>query len=405
MGMRINTNIDAFDAQRNLSMIGVQYSASVQKLSSGLRINSAADDAAGLSISEKLKAQVSGLTQAQRNAQDGISMIQTGEGALNETHSMLQRMRELAVQASNGTLTSDDQNAINLELQQLDAQITRSGNQTQFNSMTLLNGSLKTAIGTSSAVSAGMALSSTSISVSSVDVSGAVAGHTFSISNSGASVTLKDTTTGDSQTLTVGADTTAGESLNFSALGIKINLAGSAGGSGASIAADLNSAGSITTAASNSVTAGAVNFQVGANANQSLTVAFGDMRSTAIGKTGAANGNYASLDAAVNDFSNQQANNNVQGWANNLISSIDQSITDVSNQRANFGAFQNTLQHTINNLGVAQENLSASESRIRDTDMAAEMVNFTKLGILQQAGQSILSQANQAPQQVLQLLR
>ena len=401
MGMRINTNIDAFDAQRNLSMIGVQYSASVQKLSSGLRINSAADDAAGLSISEKLRAQVNGLTQAQRNAQDGISMIQTGEGALNETHSMLQRMRELAVQASNGTLTSDDQSAINLELQQLDAQITRSGNQTQFNSMTLLNGSLKTAIGTSSSVSAGMTLSSTSISVSTVDVSGAVAGHTFSITASGANVTLKDTTTGASQTLTVGTDTTAGETLNFAALGIKLSLAGSAGGSGASIAADLQTAGSIATAASNSVTTGAVNFQVGANSNQALTVSFGDMRATAIGKTST----YGSLDAAVNDFSNAQANNTVQTWANNLINSIDQSITDVSNQRANFGAFQNTLQHTINNLGVAQENLSASESRIRDTDMAAEMVNFTKLGILQQAGQSILSQANQAPQQVLQLLR
>jgi flagellin len=401
MGMRINTNIDAFDAQRNLSMIGVQYSASVQKLSSGLRINSAADDAAGLSISEKLRAQVAGLTQAQRNAQDGISMIQTGEGALNETHSMLQRMRELAVQASNGTLTSDDQNAINLELQQLDAQITRSGNQTQFNSMTLLNGSLETTMGTGSAVSAGMSLTTAGVSVSSVDVSGAVAGHTFSITNNGADVTLKDTTTGASQTLTVGADTAAGESLNFAALGIKINVSGSAAATGAEIAADLNTAGSLKTAASNSVTAGAVNFQVGANSNQSITVAFGDMRATALGKTSV----YGSLDAAVNDFSNQQANNNVQTWANNLINSIDQSITDVSNQRANFGAFQNTLQHTINNLGVAQENLSASESRIRDTDMAAEMVNFTKLGILQQAGQSILSQANQAPQQVLQLLR
>src|ERR1051326_3721114 len=163
MGMRINTNIEAFDAQRNLSITAASYAKSVQKLSSGLRINTAADDAAGLSISEKLRAQVRGLAQAQRNAQDGISMIQTGEGAMNETASMLQRMRELAVQASNGTLTSDDQSAINLELQQLDAQITRSGNQTQFNSMTLLNGSLKTAIGTSSSVSAGMTLSSTRI--------------------------------------------------------------------------------------------------------------------------------------------------------------------------------------------------------------------------------------------------
>jgi flagellin len=329
-------------------------------------------------------------------------MIQTGEGALNETHAMLQRMRELAVQAANGTLTSDDQNAINLELQQLDAQVTRAGNQTQFNSKTLLNGSLQTALDTStSGISASMSLSGAGVSVSSLDVSGAVAGHTYSVTASGSNVTLTDSTTGASQTLKVADDTASGESLNFSALGIKLSVSGSAGATGASIASDLASAGSIVTQASNSVTAGAVNFQVGANANQSITVAFGDMRATAIGKTST----YASLDAAINDFSNAQANNTVSTWANNLVNSIDQAITDVSNQRANFGAFQNTLQHTINNLGVAQENLSASESRIRDTDMAAEMVNFTKLGILQQAGQSILSQANSAPQQVLQLLR
>src|SRR5207248_9076544 len=144
MGMRINTNIDAFDAQRNLSMIGVQYSASVQKLSSGLRINSAADDAAGLSISEKLRAQVSGLTQAQRNAQDGISMIQTGEGALNETHSMLQRMRELAVQASNDTLSSSDRTSINTELQQLEQEVNGVASRTKFNGQGLLSGSMVT---------------------------------------------------------------------------------------------------------------------------------------------------------------------------------------------------------------------------------------------------------------------
>jgi flagellin len=402
MSMRINTNIDAFDAQRNLSMIGVQYSASVQKLSSGLRINSAADDAAGLSISEKLRAQVNGLSQAQRNAQDGISMIQTGEGALNETHAMLQRMRELAVQLANGTLTSDDQNAVSLEMQQLDGQITRSGNQTQFNSMNLLDGSLTTSLSaTGSSFTAGSVLATAGVVVTNVNVSGAVAGHTFSITASGTSLTLTDAATGAAQTVTVAAETAANPSqtLNFASLGVSLSLSGStANSNAASIAADLGAAGSVLKTASG---AGTVSYQIGANSGQTISVSFADMRATAIGSAGG----YASLDTAVNDFTTQQTAGNMATYASNLIQSIDKAITDVSNQRASFGAYQNTLQHTINNLGVAQENLSASESRIRDTDMASEMVNFTKLGILQQAGQSILTQANSAPQQVLQLLR
>src|SRR4030088_1716076 len=145
MSTRINTNVDAFIAQRNLSMTGLTYSKSVQKLSSGLRINSAADDAAGLAISEKLRAQIRGLGQAQRNAQDGISMIQTGEGAMNETTSMLQRMRELAVQASNDTLSTSDRTSINTELQQLQSEINGIGSRTKFNGLGLLSGSMVTA--------------------------------------------------------------------------------------------------------------------------------------------------------------------------------------------------------------------------------------------------------------------
>src|ERR687888_425383 len=144
MGMRINTNIEAFDAQRNLSITAASYARSVQKLSSGLRINSAADDAAGLSISEKLRAQTRGLAQAQRNSQDGISMIQTGEGALNEVTSMLQRMRELAVQASNDTLSSSDRTSINTELQQLQGEINGVSGRTKFNGQGLLSGSMVT---------------------------------------------------------------------------------------------------------------------------------------------------------------------------------------------------------------------------------------------------------------------
>jgi flagellin len=395
MGMRINTNIDAFDAQRNLSMIGTQYSASVQKLSSGLRINSAADDAAGLSISEKLKAQVSGLSQAQRNAQDGISMIQTGEGALNETHSMLQRMRELAVQAGNGTLSTSDQTAIYQELNQLTQQVDASGNQTQFNSLKLLNGSLTTTVSSGSGVTQGQTLAGGAV-VSTLDVSNATAGHTYSFTASGSNLTLTDTTTNAQQTIAVSNLAGGQENLNFSTLGVNLTLSGTE--NAATIAANLATAATVLTAGT-----GSVQFQVGANATDTLNVAFGDMRSANIGNAGVAG--YASLNAAVASFNTAIGNGTVATSAGNLIKSIDQAISDVSTQRANFGAYQNRLQHTINNLGVAQENLSASESRIRDTDMASEMVNFTKLGILQQAGQSILTQANSAPQQVLQLLR
>src|ERR1043166_783763 len=192
MGMRINTNIDAFDAQRNLSMIGVQYSASVQKLSSGLRINSAADDAAGLSISEKLRAQVNGLTQAQRNAQDGISLIQTAEGALNETHSILQRMRELTVQAANDTLADSDRTAIKSEIGQLSSEIDRIAKSTQFNGKNLLDGSLTATASASnfvvtSAGSLGTMANTASAAASAVTFTGSASegDYTFTVTNAG----------------------------------------------------------------------------------------------------------------------------------------------------------------------------------------------------------------------------
>jgi flagellin len=273
-------------------MTSTAYSASVRKLSSGLRINSAADDAAGLAISQKLTAEVNGLGQAQRNAQDGISLIQTGEGALNETQTILQRMNELAVQASNGTLNSDDQKAIGAELVQLQGAIDDIGNQTQFNGKNLLDG----------------------------------------------------TTT-------------------------------------------------------------SVTLQVGANSGETLSVSLKDMRSTAIGSVASAS--VTSLSAAISTFTTDAASNpaSLATDATNLLNSVQQAIQDVSTQRASFGASQNRLQDTIDNLAVGQENMQASNSRIVDVDMASEMVNFTKLGILSQAGTSILSQANQSSQGVLSLLR
>jgi len=264
MSLMINTNIEAYDAHRNLVNTENSLSKSMQRLSSGLRINSAADDAAGLAISQKLTGQVKGLDQAQRNEQDGVSLVQTAEGSLNEVHAMLQRIRELAVQYSNGTLATSDQGAIQSEVNQLQSEISRIGTTAQFN---------------------GIALFSASTTIS---------------------------------------------------------------------------------------------FQVGANDGEQIGVTTTDM---------------ASL---VGTISLGQSS---------TLSTIDGAINAVSAQRAQFGAVQNRLQYTLDNLSTYQENLSASLSRIRDVDMASEMVNFTKEQILQQAGTSMLAQANSAPQSVLKLLQ
>src|SRR5882762_7042591 len=205
MGTRINTNVEAFNAQRNLALTSASYQKSVEKLSSGLRINRAGDDAAGLSISEKLRAQIKGLGQAQRNAQDGVSLIQTAEGALNETHSILQRMRELAVQASNGTLTTNDQTAISTELTQLGAEIDRIGNTTQFNSKSLLDNGLNTTVSTSSGVLQGQVGASSGAVLSNLNVTNATASHSFQFSGctTTGALTLTDCSTGVAQTVTI----------------------------------------------------------------------------------------------------------------------------------------------------------------------------------------------------------
>ena len=259
MSLRINQNTDAFNSYRNLSVTQGQLSKSLEKLSSGFRINRAADDAAGLAISEGLRSQVGGLKVAVRNAQDGISVAQTAEGALTEVHSMLQRMNDLAVQYNNGTQNTDSQAALQAEFDALTAEIDRVQNTTQFNGVALFNNA-----------SVDFQVGVTPTDVLSVDLSGSV-------------------------------DTTA-------------------------------------------------------------------------------------LDITDN-------------------TTVTDAITATSTLRGNLGAVQNRFEHTINNLNVAVENLSASESRIRDTDMASEMVNFTRANILSQAGTAMLAQANQAPQSVLQLLR
>ena len=269
--MVINHNMSAANALRNTNINQGAANKSMEKLSSGLRINRAGDDAAGLSISEKMRAQIRGLNQASTNSQDGISMLQTAEGALNETQNILQRMRELAVQAANGTNVTEDRSAISSEITQLKAEIDRIAKTTEFNTKNLF---------------------------------------------------------------------------------------------------------------SNGTT---VTFQVGANSNQAITVAFGKMTSSALSVSNVSVSGYTA--------------------ANNAISIINAAIIKVSNQRSTLGAVQNRLEHTIANLDNASENLTAAESRIRDVDMAKEMSEYSKNNVLQQAAQAMLAQANQLPQNVLQLLR
>ena len=286
MGLRIQNNVEAFNAHRQLTGTAAKAAKAMEKLSSGYRINRAADDAAGLAISEKMRSQIGGLAQAQRNAQDGVSLVQTAEGALTEVQSMLQRVRDLKVQYSNGTLDSEDKEAIASEVKQLAVEIDKIRDDTEFNGIKLLDGS---------------------------------------------------------------------------------------GG-----------------------TSGTVSFQVGANTGETVSVTTVDITASA---TSAGQSALQTVATAATDAAASTA------FAGVTLDNIDNAIESVSSLRASFGAVQNRLEHRLNNLATYQENLVASESRIRDVDMAAEMVNFTKLSILQQAGTSMLAQANQAPQSVLSLLQ
>lgn len=386
--MRINTNMAALNAWRNLSVNGGNMQKSLEKLSSGFRINRAADDAAGLAVSEKMRAQIRGTNMAIRNAQDGISLVQTAEGALTETHSILQRMRELSVQASTGTLNADDTAAIQEEVTSLTAEINRISSATKFNGRSILAGGTVTAGGTvGGAAVTGADLTAANGLVggtSAVKLDGAQTGA-YTISSTVAASGESDVTVSfedgngvtKSQTITVtipvGADT---EEINFNELGLKLEV-NSGLGSGAGITA--NNAFTVAAAdSSNTVQVGANN-----NASEQITVGIANMSVSALGLTGL----------------------NVTTNATGAIDALDAAIKSVSQTRAKLGATQNRLEHTVSNLQVTSENLSSAESRIRDVDMASEMATFTKNNILQQASTSMLAQANQSTQGILSLLR
>jgi flagellin len=389
--MRINTNVEALNAQRNLNVTGNMYAKSIEKLSSGLRINRAADDSAGLSISEKLRSQVRGVNQAIRNAQDGISMIQTGEGALNEVQDIVQRMRELSVQAGNDTLSGADRVAIGDELAQLRDEIDGIASRTNFNGKSLLDGSLSASLDATASVQLGFVAGAGAIT--NINVAGAAAGETFTLAYNAVDDELTLTRGSDSvaQTVSVGANS---QTFNFSELGVSLRFEGTEVAD--TIGAALDTETVVTAAGS-----GAATFQIGADTAQTISAAFNAMSSTSIGdgtSVSAAVNAYTALTSASTDAAFKAA-------ADTLRDSLDGALEDISSQRGELGSVQNRLEHTVRNLSVSSENLAASESRIRDADMAAETVAFTKAQILQQAGTAILAQANQAPQSILGLLR
>lgn len=396
--MIINTNIQAMNAQRNLSMTGSKMGKALERLSSGLRINRAADDAAGLSISEGMRAQIRGLQQGNRNAQDAISMVQTAEGALNEVHGILQRMRELTVQAGNSTLSAQDRTAVGDELVTLKTEIGNIASRTKFNGLSLLTGALSTSLDAATSTADGVAVTGAttgvvSLAASDIDVSKATAGTTYTFSNSGAALTL--TAGGIAQTITVNAMATANgaQTLDFTAHGVKITLRHDAttnNVTGTETATGLNATTVVVSGSGSSAT-----YQVGANSSDTISVAYSDMRASAIGTGG------SEISVLVPD--NQAVSTIAK--ATTLLASVDTAIGQVSAQRSKLGAAQNQVDFAVNSLGVAVENLTASESRIRDADIAKVSSELVSRQIMQQAGVSVLAQSNTASQSVLQLLK
>lgn len=562
--MIINHNIAALNTHRQLSANTAATNKNIEKLSSGLRINRAGDDAAGLAISEKMRGQIRGLDQASRNAQDGISLIQTAEGALNETHSILQRMREISNQSANGTNTDTDRGALQDEMNQLTSEINRIGNTTEFNTQKLLNGGIGSGesgkltqatsakVTAATATAAGTTAASITIDNQTFDLSGEVLGATptdadvktladklgaktsggtklsdlvdittdgagslvftakstgtnssisFSANDTVLGVTLAaskatgspstveraglqgtaalgataDTSiaAGSTFDITVGSESAVTVNLNDGATAktydtnnSDVNIANAArqdlikdvnaalqkAGLDSKVTASLSkdnkiqfisetgkdikltdgAAGTLASATGLAFTtagdlsavknveqvvgAGAqgvgfsTKFQIGANTGQSMSLTVNDMRASALGITG--NAGQAGFTKAnsvtngTNDVKSEAALNiSTREDASKAIAVLDKATSTVSSERAKLGAVQNRLEHTINNLGTASENLTAAESRIRDVDMAKEMMEQTKNNILAQAAQAMLAQANQQPQGVLQLLR
>ena len=393
----IVTNVAALNGQRNLNLTSVKMGKVLEKLSSGYRINRAADDAAGLGISEKMRAQIRGNSQAIRNSQDGISMIQTAEGAMDEVHGILQRMRELGVQAANDTYDTAARTSIGTELVQLRSEIDRIANATQFNGQSLLTGSLTGALGGATGTELVINDAVGAAVATNVEVAGAKAGN-YTFTSAGAGLLTLTGPNGQAQQVNVGAIAALGtQVLDFNQLGVKITLNSTAGESAANLIASFTNANNDVVTVTGS---GAAKLQVGANttAYDTMNISFNDVRATE-----AAGLNLLSAGAVDWTSSATIVASNTAAQA--FINQVDGAITTLNTRRSDLGAAQNRLEHTVNSLGVSVENLTASESRIRDADVAELSSQMVSNQILQQAGTAVLSQANQSSQAVLSLLR
>lgn len=416
--MRINHNIAALNTFNKLSSNQSATQGSLEKLSSGLKINKAGDDAAGLAISEKMRGQIRGLDMASKNAQDGISLIQTAEGALNETHSILQRMRELATQSSNDTNTASDREELQKEVDQLSQEISRIGNNTEFNTQSLLKGDFKGTFHIGANESQNIKLDINDMRGQALEVAGQskveqevtvtqgtaqdIADGTYKVDGANlkdASGNVVATTDDDGLTWTseIGEkdDTfTFTQAVDSGSVTIK--------GTSATGTATFDNSGLEAGEYTIKFSSGSSSLQ---DANgKTIATSSDDKTFTALDGTT----NVLTLDAAVTKDTNVSVGGidiSSQSSADKAITTINNAIETVSAERSKLGAYQNRLDHTINNLGTSSENLTAAESRIRDVNMAQEMMNFTKNNILSQAAQSMLAQANQQPQGVLQLLQ
>lgn len=371
--MRINNNIMAMNTHRQYTLNNDKMAAAAKRLSSGYRINTAGDDAAGLAISEKMRAQIRGLKMASKNSQDAISLVQTAEGALEESESILQRMRELCVQSASDTNEETiDRAALDAEFQQLIEELDDIASDTAFNDMKLLDGSFGTTYGVDSTSDIQVGL----LGVASIEITGFTAGDTITF----------EAEAGDPYTATLTSDGTvlAGIANQDGAQTISLDF-----GQGRKVTIKFADAAAEDSLADQTlvftVSAGAGTIQTGANMGETLDISIDNMSASALGVAG--------LDCATRDT------------ASNAIDALDDAINRVSTQRAQLGAIQNRLDHKINNLETTTENLTAAESRIRDIDMASEMTQFTQTSILVQAATSMLAQANAAPQNVLSLLQ
>ena len=445
--MVVQHNMQAMNANRMLGITTGQQAKSTEKLSSGYRINRAADDAAGLSISEKMRKQIRGLNQASANAEDGVSAVQTAEGALTEVHSMLQRMNELAVQSSNGTNSQDDRDAIQSEIDQLTKEIDRVSETTKFNETYLLKGSDKANDNSTGVAASGVVGTYKGIEVTAKEAKTIKSGNELVLgvvvlkssdatvsdgtkavagAENLATATFAGTTGTDNVTYTLKDGTSHSSTYDEFKLkyGVEAKKAGTASfslavGKNADTAAVDSYADDSSKLTSDNTGANLVGYAIGDTVKAKATVAADG--TITLSDTGIANPLEFNLHVGSESAANNKISVTIESMssdslgirglkvdtesdATSSIDTIEAAIKKVSSQRSSLGAIQNRLEHTIANLDNVAENTTAAESRIRDVDMAEEMVEYSKNNILAQAGQSMLAQANQATQGVLSIL-